>query len=80
MMGAVPDLNPANEMSSQYVIFSIKVSAITKQKRLYDICRIQKDLGREQVGIFQRNFPHFLIYFFAGLNLSVGSAPDDVIS
>lgn len=80
MMGAVPDLNPANEMLSQYVVFPIKVSAVTKQKRFYKICRMQKDLGRGQVGIFQRNFQCFLMYFFSGLNLSVGSAPSSIIS
>lgn len=77
MMGAVPDLNPPNKMS-QYVIFSIKVSTITKQ--FENTCRIWKDLGVGQGGIFQRNFKCFLMYFFSGLNLSVGSAPCSVIS
>lgn len=40
----------------------------------------QKDLGGGQIGIFQRNFHHFPVFFFSGLNLSVGSTPGSVIS
>lgn len=78
--GAVPDLKPANEMLSQCTMFSIKVSAITKKKQFYNICRVQKDLGKGRVGVFKRNFQHLLMYFFLGLNLSVGSAAGSVIS
>lgn len=78
--GAVPDMNPASEMLSQCVAFSVQASAITTQKQFHNICRTQKDLGGGKIGIFQRNFYNFLMFFFSGLNLSVGSAPGSVIS
>lgn len=37
--GAVPDTNPASEMLSQCVAFSVQASAITKQKQFHNICR-----------------------------------------
>lgn len=81
MMGAVPDLNPANKIS-WYAVFPEKGNAfaMAKQEQFYSIGGIQKDLGRGHIGLFQRIFLHFLLCFLPGLNLSVGSAPGSVIS